>query len=360
MYNKIICPSGSIQHVVKSGDTFWNLSKTYNVSVQSIIDNNPGVNANNLQIGSTLCIPTELAAAPVLPVAPTQPVTCPDGSILYIVHSGDTLWNLSRTYGVSLQSILDLNPGVDPQNLQIGSTLCIPTELAAAPVSPTIPTQPASPTMPTQPTSPTIPTQPVSPTMPTQPVSPTVPTQPVFPTMPTQPVSPTVPTQPDTCPEGTQAYTVQRGDTLWNLSQTHGVSLQSILDLNPGVNPQNLQIGSTICIPAASTPSAGAFLYMIQRCDTICGIARKFYVSVASILRINPGICPGCLQVGTCINIPINCCVGKTCRYTVRLCDTLNGIANKFNICPSDLIAANPNVDFQHLTRCQIICIPIF
>ncbi|MFV0400841.1 MAG: LysM peptidoglycan-binding domain-containing protein, partial [Oscillospiraceae bacterium] len=70
MYNEI-CPPNSTKHVVTAGDTFWRLSRTYGVSVQSIADANPGVNADNLQIGSTLCIPTA-PAAPVSP-APSTP-----------------------------------------------------------------------------------------------------------------------------------------------------------------------------------------------------------------------------------------------------------------------------------------------
>ena len=180
------------------------------------------------------------------------------------------------------------------------------------------------------------------------------PTTPV-PTTPT----PTAPILPVTCAEGAFSYTVQMRDTLWKLSQIYGVSVQSILDINPGIDPQNLQIGSTLCIPSAPTPYTNAFLYMVQKCDTICRIAGKFYVSVESILEKNPGINPRCLQAGTYIYIPMNCCTGNTCRYAVRAGDTLNTIANRFNVYPSALVAANPNVDFQHLIRCQMICIPI-
>lgn len=118
MYNKIFCPPGSIQHVVRNGDTFLNLSKIYNTSVQNIIDHNPGMSANSLQIGSTLCIPTA-PTTPVSPTVPMQPVTCPEGAFSYTVQRGDTLWNLSQTYGVSVQSILSLNQGVDPQNVSV-------------------------------------------------------------------------------------------------------------------------------------------------------------------------------------------------------------------------------------------------
>jgi LysM repeat protein len=252
---------------------------------------------------------------------------CPSNSTHYVVKNGDTLWRLSQTYGVSVQSILDLNPGVNPQNLQIGSTLCLPHPL---------------------PTKGSLVTK----------------------------VPPSVPSPSVTCPTGAFSYTVQGGDTIWRLSQTYGVSVQSILDLNAGVDPQNLQIGSTLCIPQALTPTApqttqifpiapappcstGEFAYLIKEGDSICRIARKFYISVESILKRNPGINSSFLQTGTYICLPMNCCGRNTCRYFVRAGDTLNRIANKFNVCPSALVAANPNIDFRHLVRCQIICVPL-
>ena len=327
MYNRI-CPPNSTQHVVKNNDTLWKLSQAYGVSVQNLIDANPGIDANKLQIGTSLCIPAVL-------IPSTSHHTCPGSAISYIVQAGDTLWKLSQLYGISVQSIIDLNLGIDPQNLQIGSAICIPT----APTVSTVPPVLAPPT-------------------PKAPLSKTVP----LPKM----------NLPITCPKGAFSHTIQAGDTFWKLSQLYGISVQSIIDLNPSINPQNLQIGSTICIPTAPpvsvppTPKAPMttesslrnFTYLVKRCDTICGIARKFYVSVESILRENPSLNPKCLHVGMCIYVPINCCMGNTWRYTVRQGDTLNRIANKLNICPSALIAANPNIDFKHLVHCQIICIP--
>jgi len=48
---------------------------------------------------------------------------------------------------------------------------------------------------------------------------------------------------------GSRHYTIQPGDTLWSLGQRFGFSTQAMLDANPGVNPNNLQIGQTVNIP---------------------------------------------------------------------------------------------------------------
>ncbi|MFP6873061.1 MAG: LysM peptidoglycan-binding domain-containing protein [Verrucomicrobiales bacterium] len=61
------------------------------------------------------------AAAPRL--AKPAPVA---SSSLYTVLRGDTLYRISRKYGVSVDDILGANPGITPRTLGIGKTLRIP------------------------------------------------------------------------------------------------------------------------------------------------------------------------------------------------------------------------------------------
>ena len=49
------------------------------------------------------------------------------------VRKGDTLWSLGRLYGSSSEAIRLANPGVEPENLQIGSALIIPLPFAVVP-----------------------------------------------------------------------------------------------------------------------------------------------------------------------------------------------------------------------------------
>ncbi len=76
---------------------------------------NPGVDPNNLQIGQIICIPRAMP-----PVPP-----CPYG-FYYTVQPGDTFYKLSQRFGVSVEALMRANPGVDPNNLQIGQIICIP------------------------------------------------------------------------------------------------------------------------------------------------------------------------------------------------------------------------------------------
>lgn len=49
-----------------------------------------------------------------------------DSGIYWVVEEGDTLYLISRKLNIPLEKIIQINPGVDPYNLQIGSKICIP------------------------------------------------------------------------------------------------------------------------------------------------------------------------------------------------------------------------------------------
>lgn len=106
------------------------------------------------------------------------------------------------------------------------------------------------------------------------------------------------------CPRDHYAYVIQPGDTLNYIANRLEVSVSRILAANPGVNPYNLMIGHTLCIPACP-PNHTAII--IQQEDTLYKIAQIYNVSVASILKANPNVDPNYLRVGQRICIPVTC-----------------------------------------------------
>jgi LysM repeat protein len=52
------CPVGQvIDYTIKSGDTLYKLAERYSTTVNMILAENPGINANNLQVGQVIKIP---------------------------------------------------------------------------------------------------------------------------------------------------------------------------------------------------------------------------------------------------------------------------------------------------------------
>jgi len=114
---------------VSSGDTLWGIARRFDLTVEALTAANPGVDPLHLRAGQKLHVPSSLAAvaAPSHEAeAASGPVAADTTSQLHSVVSGDTLWNLARHYGISLDRILELNAGIDPARLQVGQTVWLP------------------------------------------------------------------------------------------------------------------------------------------------------------------------------------------------------------------------------------------
>jgi len=59
------------------------------------------------------------------PPAP-PPVACPDGLDRYVVHKGDTCWEIARTHRWTVDELVAANKEVDCGALQIDRELCVP------------------------------------------------------------------------------------------------------------------------------------------------------------------------------------------------------------------------------------------
>lgn len=226
------CESGGFI-TIRPGDTLFNLARRYNTTVQAIINVNPGIDPNTLPVGELICIPNPTPGRPF-------PEPCPNGTI-YLIKPGDTFFAIARRFNVSVDALLAANPTVNPERLQIGQQICVPT----------------------------------------------------------------LPTPTITCPGPT--YTIRPGDTLYSLARSLRTSVSAILAANPGINPNFLEVGQILCLPtggALSCPNGA--IYRVQPGDTLFGIARRFDVTIDRILRANPGLTiNSIIFVGQLLCIPI-------------------------------------------------------
>ena len=81
-----------------------------------------------------------------------------------------------------------------------------------------------------------------------------------------QPTVQTTPSLVSTVPGttgGTQVYIVQPGDTLYGIALNFGITVQSIIDANNLLNPDRLDVGTTVNYPAAH--SIADFLGLLLR-----------------------------------------------------------------------------------------------
>lgn len=102
--------SQSIVYVVKSGDTLSQIALNFGTTVTAIADMNNITNINLIYVGQTLKIPSS---------------NYDMSHTLYIVKRGDTLWGISRKFGVSIAKIVMLNRIANPNLIYPGNVLRI-------------------------------------------------------------------------------------------------------------------------------------------------------------------------------------------------------------------------------------------
>lgn len=110
------------------------------------------------------------------------------------------------------------------------------------------------------------------------------------------------------CPEGSVPYTVRAGDTLSRIAEEYNTTVQYILNVNPGIDPNALMINQQICVPTGvqiypSCPTTN--YYVVRTGDTFSSIADYFNVSYRQLLYSNYGIDPQALYLDQILCIPV-------------------------------------------------------
>jgi membrane-bound lytic murein transglycosylase D len=91
-------------HIVRQGDTLWSMSRHYGVSINMIEQHNRGISRRYLRVGETVIIPAFNEISP--PARQNVPQAAPS---THVVQRGETLWSISRRYGISTQALADAN-----------------------------------------------------------------------------------------------------------------------------------------------------------------------------------------------------------------------------------------------------------
>lgn len=178
--------AGEREHTVHSGETVWGIAKRYGSTVESIVE------ANNLNARAV--------------IHPGQRLTIPDAggssqltaAATHRVVKGDTVWDLARRYGTTVDAIVAAN-GLGPAAMiRIGTVLTIP---GATPGS-----------------------------------------------------APNVATDTNLASFGGTGgtYTVKAGDTMYDLAKRFGTTVTAIAQANGIKNPAVIRIGQSLTIPGGT------------------------------------------------------------------------------------------------------------
>ncbi|MDN2567710.1 LysM peptidoglycan-binding domain-containing protein [Aquibium sp. A9E412] len=103
------------------------------------------------------------------------------------------------------------------------------------------------------------------------------------------------------------SYTVEPGDTLYGIAQQCRVTMSRIMRLNPGLEPRDMAVGSALQLAArdaAPGDSAPRERYRVEAGDTMFSIAQALGVSLIELLDANTDLDPFALEIGEVIEVP--------------------------------------------------------
>ena len=167
-------------------------------------------------------------------------------------------------------------------------------------------------------------------------------------------------------------HKVEKGQSLYAISKTYNIDVNSILALNDGAIDglnvgQELKIPFEILIKPSTNIDTNKYVYhLIQKGETVYAITKKYNIDDKTITVFNPTINKGIkegeyLIVGekkkkvtqNLIRNPIK----DTLLYTVGSGETVYGLTVKFNILQSQILACNPMAK-DGIKQGQVLKIP--
>ncbi|WP_026486240.1 SafA/ExsA family spore coat assembly protein [Caldanaerobius polysaccharolyticus] len=231
-------PITGVEHVVQPGDTVYAIATRYGVPYYTIIYVNNIMYPYTIYPGQTLFIPTTIAASVNETVSVEEQSYVPPYHIpcqfVYTVRPGDSMWSISRMFGIPLDCLIRANPQIPNPNLIFpGQVICIPAHCPPAP--PMLPCK--------------------------------------------------------------TYYTVKAGDSMWSIARMFGIPLDCLIRANPQIpNPNLIFPGQVICIPAHCPPlhhmphERCRTYYTVKSGDSMWSIAKMFGVSLDALIKANQQI----------------------------------------------------------------------
>lgn len=173
---------------------------------------------------------------------------------LHVVEQGNTLYGISKQYGISIDDLQRENATALREGLKVNQTLLIPVEDASKEVIGVVEQQ-----------------------------------------------------------QGHIVHKVQPKETLYSISKQYNTTLEVILEANPGIRDEGLKADTEIHIPVNRVEARKELVqpakpdslegYIVKKGETLYSISKRFKVSMDDLIRYNDGLQFG-LKEGMAIRIP--------------------------------------------------------
>ena len=113
-------------HIVKKGETAYSISKAYEITPQELTKENPSAESG-VKVGQSLRIPiVENIQKPKTQGQTTRIIRDETKFIYHKLNPGETVFALSKKYGVSEEEIVQSNPNIEINKMSVGFEITIP------------------------------------------------------------------------------------------------------------------------------------------------------------------------------------------------------------------------------------------
>ena len=124
--------AGYTRHRIRSGDSWWRISRKYNVPV-SVLKKVNNTRSNTLRPGKFVMVPGNGSSRAVdsFESASSKTRAIAANRSNYVVRSGDTLWSISQDFGTTVNTIKKAN-GLRSSSLKVGQKIYLPNSSSQA------------------------------------------------------------------------------------------------------------------------------------------------------------------------------------------------------------------------------------
>ena len=218
------------------------------------------------------------------------------------VQPKETIYGISKQYGITQDALINANPFLKNRELQIGDVLDIPSKNGVKPTTETVET----------------------------------------------------PKVEDYEDANFYYRVVKPKETVYRLAKAYKVTQESINSLNPFIKERGLQVGDVVRIakksedrPNTSAPTPEG-MYEVKQGDTVYSIAQSNGIEEADIYSANKKVQVEGLRAGSFIKIPKNKTVTierNWFKHEVQKDETIFGLMRKYDVSLDDLLKNNPDLN---------------
>jgi membrane-bound lytic murein transglycosylase D len=235
-----------VRHKIRKGETVSTISRKYGVSQYAVFEANNLSRRSKIYAGKSLIIPVPNDRDYT---RRTKREYTAKGDI-YVVRSGDTVWDIARAFGTSTGKIRRLNKLDRKSRIYVGQKLRISDEKGTVSGSKSYAQSGSS-----------------------------------------------------TSSKGSGTYKVKRGDTLWEIATRYGTTTSAIKRENGLGRSSRIYPGQKLRIPGLSSSGDKYTIYTVRRGDTISEIADLYKVPVSRLMAWNNVTNPRNLKIGAKLKI---------------------------------------------------------